>query len=83
MGSMIIPKKLPRDSNQRAFEIVRISTGEIEAETEQERSSVSQYLAEIGRKGGLKGGAARAAKLSPKKRSASARKAAQARWKKR
>lgn len=34
----------------------------------------------LGRKGGLKGGAARAAKLSPKERSAIARKAAQDRW---
>ena len=34
----------------------------------------------LGRLGGLKGGAARAAKLSPKKRSAIAAKAAQARW---
>lgn len=38
---------------------------------------------ELGRLGGLKGGPARADKLSPKKRSAIARKAAQARWAKR
>ena len=34
----------------------------------------------LGRKGGLKGGKARAAKLSPEERSAIARKAATARW---
>lgn len=34
----------------------------------------------LGRKGGLKGGAARAAKLSPEQRSAAAKKAAQTRW---
>lgn len=34
----------------------------------------------LGRKGGLKGGNARAAKLSPEQRSDAARKAAQARW---
>ena len=41
------------------------------------------YLAEggSGRKGGQKGGASRAAKLTPEERAASARKAAQARWK--
>jgi hypothetical protein len=33
-----------------------------------------------GRKGGLKGGAARAAKLSPERRAEIARKAAAARW---
>ena len=34
----------------------------------------------LGRKGGKKGGPARAARLTPKQRSASARKAVQARW---
>jgi len=34
----------------------------------------------LGRRGGLKGGAARAAKMSPEQRSASARKAVRARW---
>ena len=36
--------------------------------------------AAAGRKGGLKGGKARAAKMTPEKRRESARKAAQARW---
>jgi hypothetical protein len=36
----------------------------------------------LGRRGGLKGGHARAAKMTSKERSASAKKAAQARWKK-
>jgi hypothetical protein len=34
----------------------------------------------LGRRGGLKGGAARAAALTPKKRAAIAKKAAKARW---
>ena len=38
--------------------------------------------AELGRKGGKKGGKARAAKLTPERRSEIARKAAEARWKK-
>lgn len=37
---------------------------------------------ELGRKGGLKGGKARASKLTPEERSESARKAVLARWKK-
>jgi hypothetical protein len=37
----------------------------------------------LGRLGGLKGGKARAAKLSPKRRSEIAKKAARARWKSR
>jgi hypothetical protein len=36
----------------------------------------------LGRKGGLKGGKARAAKMTKQERSESAKKAAQARWKK-
>ena len=42
--------------------------------------SVKEYLARIGRKGGLKGGRARAMKLSAERRSDIARKAAKARW---
>jgi len=67
--------KLPPDINQRAAEIVRIST-------EEPSNSVSEYLAAIGRKGGLKGGKARAERLPASKRKAIARKAARARWSK-
>ena len=73
-------KPLPKDANKRAFEIVRLSTEE--AEQPPERSAICKYLAEIGRKGGLKGGKARAEKLSVKKRKEIAQKAAQARWSK-
>ena len=41
-----------------------------------------KYLAKLGRKGGLKGGPARAAKMTPEQRSESARRAVMARWKK-
>src|SRR3954471_10882177 len=40
----------------------------------------NQAAAELGRKGGLKGGATRAARMTPAERSASARQAAAARW---
>jgi hypothetical protein len=68
-------KELPKDSNQLAAEIVRMST-------EEPSQSVSQYLANIGRKGGLKGGKARAQALPASKRKAIAQKAAKARWSK-
>jgi hypothetical protein len=71
---------LPKDANKLAAAIVQLSTEE--PEEQPERSEISKYLAEIGRKGGLKGGKARAEKLSPKKRTDIAKKAAQARWKK-
>ncbi len=67
--------KLPQDVNQRAAEIVRFST-------EEPTQAVSEYLAEIGRKGGLRGGKARAECLPASKRKAIAQKAAKARWSK-
>jgi len=66
-------KPLPKDPNQLAAEIVRLSTDE-------PRQSIKEYLADIGRKGGLKGGRARAAKLSAKRRKQIAKRAAKARW---
>lgn len=74
-------KPLPKDSNQLAHAIVRLSTEEPE-EQPTEKSAISKYLSEIGRKGGLKGGKARAEKLSAKKRKEIAQKAASARWSK-
>jgi len=76
-------KPLPKDPNKLAYEIVHLSTEEPE-EKEQppERSEISKYLSEIGRKGGLKGGKARADKLTPERRKEIAQKAAQARWSK-
>jgi len=64
--------KRPRDANQLAHMIVGIAAGEVD-DTPPEK-------AEGQRKGGLKGGKARAAKLSSDERSAIARKAAKARW---
>jgi hypothetical protein len=43
--------------------------------------AVSEYLATIGRKGGIKGGKARAKSLTAERKTEIARLAAQARWK--
>ena len=59
------PKKLPRDPNQRAKAIVDIVTGEADDETMDVKN---QAAVELGRRGGLKGGKARAAKLTPEQR---------------
>jgi hypothetical protein len=77
---MIKPKKLPSDVNQRAQHIAKLLTGELMEEPEPERSAVSAYLAEIGRKGGNKGGVARRDKLSAKRRMEIAKRAASVRW---
>ena len=66
--------KKPADVNRLAAAIVGQATNEREPEEE------SQQVA-AGRLGGLKGGKARATKLSAKRRSEIAKKAAQARWK--
>jgi hypothetical protein len=45
-----------------------------------EDEEMRELAQKLGRRGGLKGGPARAKKLSPEQRSAIAKKAAQARW---
>lgn len=72
--------KHPRDFNSRAFDSVARLTGTAPPDMEVPEDPIKAAAALLGRKGGLKGGAARAAKLTPKQRSASASKAAKARW---
>ena len=71
--------KLPADTNKRAKSIVDIATGE---NSPQYIDPIKAAAAALGRKGGLIGGRARAESLSAKKRSSIAKKAANARWKK-
>lgn len=73
-------KKRPRDPNEMAKSIVEEATGPTEPQPEEPAKDPAAV--ELGRRGGLKGGKARAAKLSAKKRSQIARKAAAARWSK-
>lgn len=72
-------RKRPRDVNQLAKFIVDQSTGQGEPEPADTRDPLA---VELGRRGGLKGGKARAAKLTPERRSEIARRAARARWSK-
>ncbi|MEI8194887.1 MAG: hypothetical protein WCI73_03145 [Phycisphaerae bacterium] len=66
-----------RDVNVTAFNIVQVATGNAPKPTEPEKN---QAAVALGRLGGLKGGAARAKKLSAKKRTEIAKKAAAKRW---
>jgi hypothetical protein len=69
----------PRDASQRAKVIVDIATGEAEdLVSATKRDPVSRR----GRRGGLKGGKARAERLTPDRRAEIARIAAETRWKK-
>ena len=70
--------KRPRDPNQLAKHIVDIATGQVQPPIDLEPSVASQ----LGRLWGLKGGRARADKLTAEIRSEIARKAAAARWRK-
>ncbi len=70
--------KRPRDLNSLAASLVEDATDEApEPEPAPEKDPAAVAL---GRRGGLKGGKARAAKLTPAQRKESARRAAQARW---
>lgn len=67
------------DLNQLAAAIVAEATGEVEpTPAPPEKNKAAQ---ELGRLGGLKGGKARAEKLTPERRSDIAKRAAMARWK--
>lgn len=70
---------MPSDPNLAAALTVKLAT-EDAGESLAPKAAVSQYLAAIGRKGGIKGGKARAENLSKQRRKEIATKAAQARW---
>lgn len=63
-------KRQPQDVNVLAADIVEQATGD----------DKNPHAVALGRMGGLKGGKARAEKLSKKRRSEIAKKAARARW---
>jgi hypothetical protein len=71
-------KKLPRDPNARAFAIGELATSEAAPEPNGEEKNPAAVA--LGRLGGLRGGKARAAKLTKQQRSESAKKAAAERW---
>jgi hypothetical protein len=73
-------RKRPRDPAQLAKLVVDIATGEVEDRESADLSEKNPAAVALGRLGGLKGGKARAEKLSQKKRVAIARRAAKARW---
>jgi hypothetical protein len=68
----------PRDANQAAKSILDQVTGE--APKEEAPAVKNAAAVALGRLGGKKGGAARAAKLTPEQRSAIAVAASAARW---
>lgn len=72
----------PADLNRLASSIVDETVGDVpKSEAPKDDSEKDPAAVALGRKGGLKGGKARAAKLSATERSESARHAATTRWK--
>ncbi len=70
--------KRPRDVNELAKQIVGEAVGDepaFDPDAGKDPAAVA-----LGRKGGLKGGKARAARLTPEERSEAARRAANKRW---
>lgn len=68
---------MPRDPNQRAKAVVDLASGQRSPAPVREKDPAAIARGHLG---GIKGGAARAAKMTPAERSASASKAAKARW---
>lgn len=76
-----MPKRSSKpDANQIAKSIVDQISGEKPVEPDEDQPKKNPAAVELGRLGGLKGGKARAAKLSAKKRSEIAKNAARKRW---
>ena len=76
---MVKRKKKEHDFAVTAFRVVQEATGKCEPNSSKPRKEYD-YKA-LGHKGGIKGGKARANKLTPEQRKEIARKAALARWK--
>jgi hypothetical protein len=76
-------KKKEHDFAVTAFRVVQEATEQEKTEEEKPLNTDGKNPAAValGRLGGLKGGKARANKLTPEQRKEIARKAAQARWK--
>ena len=74
---MVKPKR-PRDPNQLAKLIIDMATGEAPPDSTVDGKDPAAVA--LGRKGGLKGGKARAKNLSARRRTEIARNAAFAKW---
>jgi hypothetical protein len=79
-------KKRDYDFSVTAFRVVQEATSQVQAETKQEKPLSTEgknpNAVALGRLGGLKGGKARANRLTPEQRKEIAKKAAQTRWSK-
>lgn len=75
-------EKKRKDVNELAFDIVQKATNENNETIDNKSDGKNPAAVALGRLGGLKGGPARAKKLTKEQRKEIARKAAKARWSK-
>lgn len=80
IGSSMNHPKRPRDTNKLAKYTADLATGQVYEPLSEYKKNPAAV--ELGRLGGLKGGNARAKKLTKAQRSKIAKKAAKARWEK-
>lgn len=80
-GMPSAPKKRKLDANEAAASIVSQIISETETPPAPTRDEISRVMADLGRRGGKRGGPARAEALSKKRRKQIASQAAKARWK--
>lgn len=75
-------KKQEHDFSVTAYRVVQEATGQAEADQAEPQTidGKNPHAVALGRLGGLKGGKARANKMTPEQRREIAKKAAQARW---
>lgn len=73
-------KKKEHDFSVAAFRVVQEATGQVEPQPEKPKAKKNFDAKALGHKGGLKGGKARAEKLTPEQRKEIAQRAAKARW---
>ena len=84
MPKRVKQQKRSSDENEVAFQLVQRATQEPESnqDTTQVPASISEYMAQIGSKGGKIGGKRRLKTMTPEQRRKVAQKAARTRWKK-
>lgn len=73
-------RKAPEDFNTNAFRVVAEATGQAVATPKPVPHKKHPYAVALGRRGGKKGGKARADALTPERRREIAQAAAKARW---
>jgi hypothetical protein len=84
-GPQTLKRSRPNDANQLSKSIVDIASGETNDRepAPEEQGKGTPSAVSLGRSGGLKGGKARAASMTPMRRAQIAKAAAKARWNKR